>query len=44
VPELPDIALYLHALDRSLSRPLKRDWPRSIDAWEARLGDDVDVT
>lgn len=30
--------------DRSLSRLLKRDWPRSIDEWEARLGDDVDVT
>jgi formamidopyrimidine-DNA glycosylase len=30
--------------DRSLSRLLKRDWPRSIDEWEARVGDDVDVT
>jgi len=30
--------------DRSLSRLLKQDWPRSIDEWEARLGDDVDVT
>ena len=23
--------------DRSLSRLLKRDWPRSLDEWEARM-------
>ena len=25
--------------DRSLSRLLKQDWPRSLDEWEARIGD-----
>lgn len=25
--------------DRSLSRLLKQDWPRSLDEWEARLGE-----
>jgi hypothetical protein len=44
VPELPDILVYLDALrprsfdppaDRSLSRLLKKDWPRSIEQLES---------
>jgi formamidopyrimidine-DNA glycosylase len=27
--------------DRSLSRLLKQDWPRSLDEWEARVGGDA---
>ena len=30
--------------DRSLSRLLKQDWPRSLDEWEARMGDVGDAT
>jgi formamidopyrimidine-DNA glycosylase len=26
--------------DRALSRLLKKDWPRSIDEWEVRMGED----
>jgi len=35
LPELPDVTVYIEALERqALSRLLHKSWPRNIDALE----------
>jgi hypothetical protein len=41
MPDLPNIAVYIECLERritgqTLSRLLKRDWPRTLDELESR--------